>query len=49
MRWRLEQYHRNTAPVIDHYAQLGLLHRIDASLPVDEVYDEARALLSSLS
>ena len=39
----------NTAPVIAHYARLGVLHRIDASRPVEEVYDEARALLLSLS
>lgn len=49
VRRRLEQYHRNTAPVIEHYSRLGLLHRIDASRPVEEVSDEARALLSSLS
>lgn len=48
VRRRLEQYHRNTAPVIEHYARLGILHRIDASRPVEEVYDETRALLSSL-
>jgi adenylate kinase len=48
VRRRLEQYHRNTAPVIDHYARLGLLHRIDASRPVEQVYDEARALLFRL-
>ena len=48
VRRRLEQYHRNTAPVIDHYARAGLLHRIDASLPVEDVYDQARALLHGL-
>jgi adenylate kinase len=48
VRRRLEQYHRNTAPVLDHYARLGLLHRIDASRPIRDVYEEARALLFSL-
>ena len=48
VRRRLEQYHRNTAPVIDHYARLGLLYRIDASRPIGDVYEEARALLLSL-
>jgi adenylate kinase len=48
VRQRLEQYHRNTAPVIDHYTRLGLLHRIDASRPIGVVYEEARALLFSL-
>jgi adenylate kinase family enzyme len=49
VRRRPEQSHRNTAPVIDQYARPGLLHRIDASRPVEHVYDEARAPLSSLS
>jgi hypothetical protein len=35
--------------VIEHYAGLGVLHRIDASRPVEAVYDEARALLLSLA
>jgi adenylate kinase len=48
VRRRLEQYHGITAPVIDHYARMGLLHRIDASRPVDDVYSHARALLLSL-
>ena len=49
VRRRLEQYHRSTAPVIDRYAQLGLLHRIDASRPIPDVYEDARALLLKLS
>jgi adenylate kinase len=49
VRRRLELYHRNTGPVIDHYARLGLLHRIDASRPVEAVYSQARALLLSLA
>jgi adenylate kinase len=49
VRRRLDQYHRDTAPVIDHYARLGLLHRIDASLPVEDVYDQARALMLCLA
>jgi adenylate kinase len=46
---RLELFHRSTTPVIGHYERLGLLHRIDASRPVEEVYDDARALLLRLS
>jgi len=49
VRRRLEQYHRSTAPVIEHYEQLGLLCRIDASRPIADVYEDARALLVSLS
>ena len=49
VRRRLEQYHRNMAPVIDHYARVGVLHQIDASLPVEDVYTQARDLLHSLA
>ena len=49
VRRRLEQYHRNTAPVIDHYERLGLLHRIDASRPIPDVYADTRALLATLT
>jgi adenylate kinase len=49
VRRRLEQFHDRTAPVIDHYARLGVLHRIDASRPIPEVYEDARALLVRLS
>jgi adenylate kinase len=48
VRRRLELFHRSTAPVIGYYAQRGLLHRIDASRPISEVYEEARELLGSL-
>jgi adenylate kinase len=49
VRRRLEQYHRNTAPVIEHYDRRGLLHRIDASRPIPDVYADAAALLARLS
>lgn len=49
VRRRLEQFHRSTAPVIDYYAQLGLLHRIDASQPIPEVYEDVHTLLSRFS
>jgi adenylate kinase len=48
VRRRLELFHRSTEPVIGYYAQRGLLHRIDASRPISEVYEEARELLGSL-
>ncbi|MGR3782936.1 MAG: adenylate kinase [Albimonas sp.] len=34
---RLSAYHAQTAPLIDHYAGQGLLSRIDAMAPIDEV------------
>jgi adenylate kinase family enzyme len=42
-------FHRTTAPVLDHYERLGLLRRIDAGRPVEEVYEDARALLMTLA
>ena len=37
MAARLSAYHAQTAPLIDHYAGQGLLSRIDAMAPIDEV------------
>ena len=48
VRRRLALFHRSTGPVIDYYAELGLLHRVDAALPIGEVYEAARALLTRL-
>lgn len=45
VRHRLEVYDRMTRPLLDYYAQRGVLHRIDASGTVDEVRD---AVLSAL-
>ena len=41
-------FHKNTAPVIGYYEELGLLRRIDAARPVEEVYAEAYELLTAL-
>jgi adenylate kinase len=49
VRSRLEVFHRSTAPVVGYYAELGLLHRIDASRPIADVYADARGLLAHLS
>jgi len=37
IRHRLEVYHHQTAPLIDHYQQHGLLMSVDAAGTVDEV------------
>lgn len=37
VRRRLEVYHQQTAPLVEHYAARGLLVRIDGDAPVDEV------------
>jgi len=38
IRHRLEVYHRQTEPLIEHYRAAGLLRVIDASGDVDDVY-----------
>lgn len=37
MRERLQVYRRETAPLIDHYRERGLLHEVDGDRPVAEV------------
>jgi len=34
---RLEAYHRQTAPILPHYAAQGLLHAVDGMADIDEV------------
>jgi adenylate kinase len=42
---RLRVYDEVTRPLVDHYRERGLLHRIDASLPPDDV---TAAILSAI-
>ncbi len=35
---RMNEYHSKTAPLLEFFAKLGLIHRIDSNDPVDEVY-----------
>ncbi len=37
---RLEVYRKQTAPLIEYYEKKGILKKIDASKPVDEVYKQ---------
>jgi adenylate kinase len=46
IRHRLEVYDRETAPLLDYYERLGILVRIDADRPVDEVTGLTIAALS---
>ena len=48
VRRRLEVFHHSTAPVIAYYEALGILHRIDAARPIDEVYADTQRLLRRL-
>lgn len=47
IRHRLEVYRQQTAPLIDHYQQLGLLLSVDAAGTVDEVSDNIRRSMGS--
>jgi adenylate kinase len=44
-RHRIEVYRQATEPLIQYYREMGLLVRIDASLPVDRVTDAVHAAL----
>lgn len=42
---RLEEYSNSTAPVLDYYAEKGLVVRIDASQPIEKVWEDTMAAL----
>lgn len=44
-RARLEKYHRETAPVVDHYGEQNVLHRVDGLGSPDEVTTRINAAL----
>ena len=48
IRRRLQVYHSQTAPLIDHYDRAGLLRRFDGSRNADEVQAHIRAALATL-
>jgi adenylate kinase len=45
---RLEVYHKDTSPLIEHYDEQGILRRFDAARPPGEVHDHIRASLATL-
>ena len=45
VRERLRVYHRDTEPLVSHFAELGVLRRVDGALDADSVEDEIRAAL----
>lgn len=46
---RLAVYDEQTAPLLDYYAGRSLLHRVDASRPVDEVSETIFAVLDAVA
>ena len=45
---RLQEYHKNTQPVIEYYEKAGLVANVDAKQSVDEVFGDIRKLLEGL-
>jgi adenylate kinase len=45
---RLEAYHKQTAPILPHYAAQGRLHSVDGMAEMDTVAAEISAVLQSL-
>jgi adenylate kinase len=48
IRRRLEVYHQQTEPLIDHYERAGLLRRFDGERDADEVHAHIRATVATL-
>ena len=45
---RLEEYHKNTQPVIEYYEKMGIVEHVDASRSVPEVFADVEAILERL-
>jgi adenylate kinase len=48
IRRRLEVYHSQTEPLIDHYDEAGMLRRFDGTRHPDEVHARVRATVATL-
>eukprot|EP00795_Rhopilema_esculentum_P004644 gene4644-20923_t len=48
LRKRFQTYYNQTMPIIDHYSREGLVKRISAVLPPDEVFEEVKIVMSKL-
>ncbi len=45
VRTRLEEYHQQTAPIITHYGNKGLVESVDGMAPIDSVSKQLNAIL----
>ena len=45
---RLEEYHKNTQPVIEYYEKAGVVRNIDASKSIEEVFGDVESALEGL-
>jgi adenylate kinase len=48
VKHRLDVYHEQTQPLVDHYEKKGLLRRFDGTRPPAEVHGHIRATLATL-
>jgi adenylate kinase len=42
---RLQVYQRDTAPLIAHYAQRGIVHRVPGTGTIEEIAEEVRRVV----
>ena len=45
LKSRLEAYHAQTVPILDHYGPVGIVHKVDANRPPPEVWASIEAVL----
>jgi adenylate kinase len=46
---RLEAYHRQTAPILPHYAAQGILHAVDGMADIDDVTRQIQLVLDGVA
>ena len=45
IKMRLKEYNRTIKPLLDEYEKRGLLHEIDASPSIEQIYEEVRKVV----
>lgn len=49
LRKRLSVFHRETMPLLQHYKQQGIVHTLDANLPVDRITETLMTVMRNCS